>query len=238
MIMKNKINLVLLFLAIFLLISIFTLSFFYFNSLKKSGDELESLEKTLEQASADSKIKDQVISEHKILIKNLNKLMSTVYYGLAVRADDSKSEKSFTAFSIYHNERFYIITAGHCIEYKEFVYTDFRFKSNTDNIWLYPELLYFENDYNNNRDFAIFYHPDIKTGLIADTINNEPRYVLGNIHNKINFLKEFDTAEGGESGSPILNSSCKLVGVVIKNNNEYTPINIITEKIDNLSGMR
>jgi len=113
-----------------------------------------------------------------------------------------------------------------------------RFKSNTDNIWLYPELLYFENDYNNNRDFAIFYHPDIKTGLIADTINNEPRYVLGNIHNKINFLKEFDTAEGGESGSPILTSSCKLVGVVIKNNNEYTPINIITEKIDNLSGMQ
>jgi len=236
--MGNKINLVLLFVAIFLLISIFILSFFYFTGLKSSGDELESLEKTLEQTTDDSKIKDQVIYEHEILIKNLNKLMSTAYFGLAVRADESKSEKSFTAFSMYHNDRFYIITAGHCIEYREFVYTDFGFKSNTDNIWLYPDLLYYENDYCNNRDFAIFYHPEIKTGLIADTINNEPRYVLGNIHNKINFLKEFDTAENGESGSPILNSSCKLVGVVIKNNNEYTPINIITEKIDDLSNMQ
>jgi hypothetical protein len=236
--MGNKINLVFLLTVIFLLISLFILSFFYFTNFKRSGDELESLEKTLEQTADDSKMKDQVISEHKILIKNLNRLMSTVYYGLAVTGDESKNEKSFTAFSMYYNDKYYIITAGHCIEHKGFEYTDFKFKSNTSNIWLYPDLLYYENDYHNNHDFAIFYHPGIKAGLIADTVNTEPRYVLGNIHNKINFLKEFNTAESGESGSPILNSGCKLVGVVIKNNNEYTPINIITEKIDDLSGMQ
>jgi len=50
----------------------------------------------------------------------------------------------------------------------------------------------------------------------------------------LNFFKGFDHAEEGESGSPILSSGCKLVGIVIKNNTDYTPIGEVTQAIDRL----
>ena len=62
----------------------------------------------------------------------------------------------------------------------------------------------------------------------------EPRYVLGNIERKLNFFKEFNTAREGESGSPILSKGCRLVGIVIKNNSDYTPIGEVTDAIDRL----
>ena len=95
--------------------------------------------------------------------------------------------------------------------------------------------VYYENDYENNQDFAIFCHRSIRKGLIIDNLNKEPKYILGNTNRKINIFKNFDTADEGESGSPILNSKCKLVGIVIKNNSNYTPIEVVTEAIDKLN---
>ena len=211
--------------------------YLYLDGTRKAGSEIAFLEEELEKIKEEDSTKNQVIEEYNILTDNLNKLMSTVYFGSAVSDDEHNNEKNFTAFSMYYNENFYLITAGHCVEYDGVKYTGFKFKSNTYSVWLYPELLYYENDYHNNRDYAIFYHPNLRTGLIVSEYGTEPKYVLGNIQRKINFIKEFNTAENGESGSPILNSGCKLVGVVIKSNNDYTPVEIITEKIEELRNL-
>ena len=62
----------------------------------------------------------------------------------------------------------------------------------------------------------------------------EPRYVLGNIERKLNFFKEFDTAREGESGSPILNSSCHVIGLIIKSDGTFTPIEVVLDALDKL----
>ena len=135
---------------------------------------------------------------------------------------------------MFYKDAFYLITAGHCIEYEGIKYTDFKFKSNTKDYWIYPELQYYEADYMNNRDYAIFTLPYLRTGLIVEDEDTEPKYVLGNFKRRLNFFKEFDHAREGESGSPILSSGCKLVGIVIKNNADYTPISEVTRTIDEL----
>jgi len=173
------------------------------------------------------------LSDYNILTGNLNKLLTTVYYGSAVPETDV-GDKNFTAFSMFYNDAFYLITAGHCIEYEGIKYTDFKFKSNTKTYWIYPELLYYEADYMNNRDYAIFTLPHLRTGLIVEDEDMEPKYVLGNFKRQLNFFKEFYHAKEGESGSPILSSGCKLVGIVIKNNTDYTPISEVTRTIDRL----
>jgi len=139
---------------------------------------------------------------------------------------------------MFYKDDFYLITAGHCIEYEGIKYTDFEFKSNNSRYWIYPELLYFEADYMNNRDYGIFILSRLRTGLIIDDEDTEPKYVLGNFERRLNFFKEFDHSEEGESGSPILSAGCKLVGIVIKNNTDYTPISEVTSTIDRLSRER
>ena len=58
-------------------------------------------------------------------------MLETVYYGSAAPVADGR-EKNFTAFAMYYKDEFYLITAGHCIEYDDIKYTDFKFKSNTE----------------------------------------------------------------------------------------------------------
>jgi hypothetical protein len=178
-------------------------------------------------------LREEELKDHDVLTGNLNLLLETVYYGSASPIEGGR-EKNFTAFAMHYREEFYLITAGHCIEYDGVTYTDFRFKSNGRGSWVYPELLYYEADYENNRDFAVFSHRLITRGLIIEEEDKEPRYVLGNIERKLNLFREFDTAREGESGSPILSQGCRLVGIVIKNNSEYTPISDVTDAIDRL----
>ena len=202
--------------------------------LDQAEKEVEELKLEIADLQEDIELKAEELKDHDILTHNLNSLMETVYYGSAAPMGDER-RKCFTAFAMYYNEKFYLITAGHCIEYDDVRYTDFRFKSNEMKSWIYPDLLYYEADYPNNRDFAIFSHRFITKGLMVEEEDMEPRYVLGNIERKLNFFKEFDTAHEGESGSPILNRGCKLVGIVIKNNSDYTPIIEVTNAIDKLT---
>ena len=108
--------------------------------------------------------------------------------------------------------------------------------ANNSHIEIVPELLDFDNDYENNIDFAIFYSRLVGTGLYTDIQNNNPLYIFGNTERKLNFLRKFniEKAKECESGSPVLNSECKVVGLVINNNNSYTPIAKILTAIDNL----
>lgn len=204
-------------------------------SSKISAAEIEIKDLKLEIAGLQEEIgmQDEEISKYSTLTGNLNKLLSTVYYGSAVPETEGR-EKNFTAFSMYYREEFYLITAGHCIEYDGIRYTDFKFKSNDKKQWIYPKLLYHEADYENNRDFAIFIYSHISNGLMIEDGNMEPEYVLGNFERRLNFFKEFSSAREGESGSPVLSKGCKLVGIVIKNNSDYTPISKVAAAIDSI----
>ena len=204
------------------------------SELTDARNTIDSLEKELSKLKMENILKDEKIKDHNILVNNLNILLSTVYYASAKPKEEGR-EKNFTAFSMFYKNKFYLITAGHCIEYDGIKYTNFKFKSNIREGWVYPELLYYENDYEINKDYAIFYHHSIRSGLIIDEDDKEPKYILGNTRRKINFFKKFETVFEGESGSPILSSGCKLVGIVIKNNNLYTPIDVVTNTIDKLN---
>ena len=201
--------------------------------LSIAEEEIKNLEIEIAQLQEETEEQNEQLSEYNILTGNLNKLLTTVYYGSGLSETEGR-EKNFTAFSMFYKDNFYLITAGHCIEYGGIEYTDFKFKSNTRGQWIYPELLYYEADYMNNRDYGIFTLSHLRTGLVIDDKDTEPKYVLGNFERRLNFFKEFDHAKEGESGSPILSSGCKLVGIVIKNNTDYTPISEVTRTIDRL----
>lgn len=221
---------------IFFITLIITFSLFFTSCKKEFNEaalEIEALKSEIEKLEIESSIKDEEIKTINILTNNLNLLLSTVYYGSAEPIDGGR-EKNFTAFSMFYKDEFYLITAGHCIEYDGIKYTNFKFKPNSTGTWIYPELIYYENDYENNRDFAIFRHRFIKKGLIIYDEDNDPKYVLGNTERKINIFKKFDAANEGESGSPILSSRCKLIGITIKSNDQYTPIEVVTKAIDKL----
>lgn len=203
------------------------------NRLSRAEQEIEKLKLEIAGLQEEIDVQEEEISSHDVLTRNLNKLLSTVYYGSAAPVTEGQ-EKNFTAFAMYYGEEFYLITAGHCIEYDGIEYTDFKFKSNERSSWIYPELLHYEADHVNNRDFAIFSHRFISKGLMIEEDDMEPRYVLGNIERKLNFFKEFNTAREGESGSPILSRGCKLVGIVIKNNSDFTPIGEVANAIDKM----
>ncbi len=195
--------------------------------------EIEDLKIEIAYLVEKTEQQSEELSDYDILTGNLNKLLTTVYYGSAV-PETGGNDKNFTAFSMFYKDVFYLVTAGHCVEYEGIKYTDFKFKSNTSNYWIYPELLYYEADYMNNRDYAIFTLSYVRTGLMIEDEDTEPKYVLGNFERKINFFKEFYHAREGESGSPILSSGSKLVGIVIKNNTDYTPISEVTRTIDRI----
>ena len=221
---------------IFFIILIIIFSLFFTSCKKELNEaalEIEALKSEIEKLEIESSVKDKEIKKINILTSNLNLLLSTVYYGYAEPVGGGR-EKNFTAFGMFYKDEFYLITAGHCIEYDEIKYTNFKFKPNSAETWISPELIYYENDYENNRDFAIFRHRFIRKGLIMYDKDKDPKYVLGNTERKINILKNFNSAIEGESGSPILNSKCKLVGIVIKNNSDYTPIDVVAEAIDEL----
>jgi len=226
---KTKFIFTLTLLAIVLLITITGCS----TRLSAVEKEIEDLKIEIAHLVEKTEEQSEELSDYDILTDNLNKLLTTVYYGSAV-SETEGNDKNFTAFSMFYKDVFYLVTAGHCVEYEGIKYTDFKFKSNTSSYWIYTELLYYEADYMNNRDYAIFTLSHYRTGLMVEDEGTEPKYVLGNFERKINFFKEFYNAREGESGSPILSSGCKLVGIVIKSNTDYTPISEVTRTIDRI----
>lgn len=220
-------------LFIILIITLSLLLTFWGKKLYDARNEINSLESALYDMEITVAEKEEELKRNNILINNSNILLSTVYYGTAEPIEVG-TDKKFTAFGLFYRDVFYLITAGHCIEYDGLKYTNFKFKSNNSESFIYPKLLDYNNDYKNNKDYAIFYSHFVRKGLLIYDEDKEPKYVLGNTERRINYFKEFNNAIGGESGSPILNSKCGLVGVVIKNNDQYTPIEVVTGAIDKL----
>ena len=189
----------------------------------------KNIEKNIDLEEELNLTKEQ-LEKYQNLIGNLNNLLSNVYYGYAENINYISD--GFTAFSMGCKGKYYIITVGHCVENEYGKFGNFKFKSNSDE-WIYPELLVYNNDYNNNNDYAVFYSDKIKTGLIPDSENNEPEYILGNI--KLNILKQYGTKYiPGESGSPIIDCEGEIIGIV-STGFYYTPIETVIKAIDNLN---
>jgi len=226
-----KKNIIILF--VILIIIFFLLFTTWEKKLSNARNEIDSLESVLSNLEIIIREKDEELKSNNVLVNNSNILLSTVYYGTAEPVGGG-SWKNFTAFSLFYKDKLYLITAGHCIEYEDLKYTNFKFKQNNNESFIYPVLLDYNNDYKNNRDYAIFSSHFLRNGLLIYDEDKEPEYVLGNTEKKINFFKEFNDAIEGESGSPILNSKCRLVGIVIKSNSQYTPIDVVTGAIDKI----
>jgi hypothetical protein len=169
-----------------------------------------------------------------LLLSNMNKIISTIYFGTA-DSDVRKEAKDFTGFAMMYKEKYYIITAGHCVEFEGKKYKNFKFRANKTVDWIKPVLLDFKNDYEKNIDYAIFYLPNkVELGLIpaADGEEITPQYVLGNLERGLNLVKRYKDAIEGESGSPVLNSKCHVIGIIIKKDAAYTPIKVVLEALD------
>jgi len=160
----------------------------------------------------------------------LNDLLSNVYYVYA--ENDEWVLDGFTAFSLNYNDEIYLITAGHCVEDKEGKYYNHRFKANFSDEWIYPELLIYESDYDENIDYAIFYSETMGSGLKYNSNNeNCSKFVLGN--GDKNTFKSLNLLRGipGESGSPIVNLSGEAVEIFTGSS---TDIDIVIKAIDDL----
>lgn len=228
--------------ACFILI-IIVVSVLFFVMLKKTSDKVDYYGKLVSGLSVEiAEMNDSIerrISEKssaELLMNNTNRILTTVYFGTA-DIDEKEEAKDFTAFSMIYNEKFYIITAGHCVEMDGQKYSNFKFKANKGISWIKPELLDYKSDYKNNIDYAIFYSDRlVTTGLIPAKPNEDmsPQYVLGKLERGLNLIKRYNDAKEGESGSPILNSSCHVIGLMIKKGGTYTPIDVVLDALKSL----
>lgn len=177
------------------------------------------------------------LTSAELLINNTNPILSTVYYGTA-DTEELEGAQDFTAFSLVYKDKFYVITAGHCVEMDGEKYKNFKFKANDNDYFISLKLIDYKNDYTNNIDYAIFYDPNlIRSGLYpaGPDEKQDPQYILGNIQRDLNFIKRYKDAKEGESGSPILNSKCHVVGILIKKSGVYTPISEVLDALDKIN---
>lgn len=175
------------------------------------------------------------LNSYKGLIDNLNELLGFVYYGWA--ESDNYIIDGFTAFSIEYGGSHYIVTAGHAVERNGERFYNHRFKANFSDEWIYPELLYYLNG-NLNNDYAIFKSDKIEEGFKVckePSLTDTNKYVLGSYGVGINTIKHniYSDMLAGESGSPVINMSGEVIGVIY-GNGEYTWIDVILDRIDNL----
>jgi len=201
----------------------------YNNSISALSGEVSVLDKDFNERMSK-------FNGSELLLSNMNRIISTVYYGTA-DSDIREEAKDFTGFSIMYKEKYYIITAGHCVEFEGERYKNFKFKANNSTSWINPVLIDFKNDYENNIDYAIFYLPDkVRIGLIPAAAGEEitPQYVLGNLERDLNLVKRYKDAREGESGSPVLNSKCHVIGIIIKKDAAFTPIQVVLEALDKI----
>ena len=89
--------------------------------------------------------------------------------------------------------------------------TNFKFKANFSNEWIYPKLLKYESDFEHQNDYAIFYSDKINKGLKYNLENTFPKYIL----RKNNTIEEYNVMKlkAGDSGSPIININGEVIEI-------------------------
>ena len=170
----------------------------------------------------------------KALLNNMNGLLKNVYIG---SASIKEPDYTFTAFKTIYKDKSYIITAGHCIADNYEEEGIFKFKANFNQEWIYPELLGYKTDFTNLDDYAVFNSDDIVGGLrVSDDLNSKPsenNYLLGSIDKQLSIFRNLgDSAQKGESGSPVINEDGEVVGIYVIYGLVYTPIQLALDVID------
>lgn len=236
--LKPKFIIIYIAVVLFLISSL--ISYFELRNLTKQIDaynnNLSDISGFITKFDEDFNARIARLSSAELLMNNTNLILSTVFFATA-DTEEREEAKDFTAFSIMYNDKYYVITAGHCVEMDGEKYKNFKFKANNKDDFISLKLIDYESNYNSNIDYAIFYDPYIiRTGLYpAGTDEDQtPQYVLGNIERDLNLVKRYKDAKEGESGSPILNSKCHVIGILIKKNGSYTPISEVLEAIDRI----
>jgi len=214
--------------------------FFSFRDLsgqiEKYSKNILDMSDNIIKLNEDFNRRNSKLTTAELLINNTNPILSTVYYGTA-DTEELQGAQDFTAFSLIYKDKFYVITAGHCVEMDGEKYKNFRFKSNDKDYFISLKLIDYKNDFTSNIDYAIFYDPNlIRSGLYPASPDEDqyPQYILGNLQRDLNFIKKYDHAKEGESGSPILNSSGHVVGILIKKSGAYTPISELIIALDRI----
>ncbi len=197
----------------------------YISNLDEYSDLLE-LKTMLEKEVSSLERQPQLL---KSLLEDLNNMLSNVYYGIA----ENESGYSFTAFAIEYNGNYYMITAGHCINDNFGSSGLFKFKANFNDNWIYPELLAYKPYFWNLEDYAIFTSEKIRNGLNVGDESTDETYALGSAKKNLSVFRNIRTSsKWGESGSPIVNEFGEVIGILVVAGKQYTPIELVTEIID------
>jgi len=173
------------------------------------------------------------LEDYRNLVNDLNSLLSNVYYGYA--ENENWILDGFTAFSIEYKDKYYLITAGHCVENEDGKFYNHRFKANFSNDWIYPELIDYKNDI--YYDYSIFKSNKISSGFrISTSHKDKTLFVLGSTDNKLNIIKnhtEVPLMHAGESGSPLVDLNGNVVGITNMTLG-FFKISYVLEAIDNM----
>jgi hypothetical protein len=174
---------------------------------------------------------EQQIEQYKSLINNLNALMGNVY---KTKVSNSEFASEGTGFSIKYNDKYYLISAGHGVHFKDnntdILYTNFN--ANIKDDWISLKLLDYNNDYLNRKDYSIFVSDKITTGFEVDSENDNPLFIVSSL-NKISDYRR--TTIEGESGSPVIDIEGEVTEMSTTDMYNYnTDINTILNAIDNL----
>ncbi len=163
-------------------------------------------------------------------LNSVNDMLKFVYIGSSA---DEGYGYTFTAFSIEHGGKYYIITAGHCVSDNYGAEGTFRFKSNFSDKWVYPELLAYESAFWKLNDYAVFYGDKIPGGFKTGETQTQENYLLGSLDKELSVLRNLgDSSQRGESGSPVINEEMQVIGIYVIYGYVYTPIKYALEAID------
>jgi hypothetical protein len=165
------------------------------------------------------------------IINNFNKLLKNVYIG---SADPKELAYTFTAFSIEYKGKYYLITAGHCVNDNFGKEGKFKFKANFSDEWIYPELLGYKAEFWNLDDYGVFSSDKLYSGFKISDQETKENYLIGSMDKNLSVLRNLGAgSKRGESGSPVINENGEVIGIYVVYGLVYTPIQLALNIIDN-----
>ena len=204
--------------------------------ISSKNEEISELTKKLEPANIKN-LEEQIVvlqeeqEKLKKILDNMNRLLKYVYTG---SSSPEELAYTFTAFSIEYKNKFYIITAGHCVQDNYGKEGAFKFKANFSDEWVYPELLGFKAEFWNLDDYGVFYSDIVKGGLNVSDIETPDYYLLGSLDKRLSVFRNLgDSSRRGESGSPVINEDGQVVGIYVVYGLVFTPIQLALDVINN-----
>ncbi|MBM3706051.1 MAG: hypothetical protein FJW66_05950 [Actinobacteria bacterium] len=190
---------------------------------KLSEKNIKNLEEQIERLEKDPE-------KLRKLLYSINDLLKYVYIGSSIEEGHGYT---FTAFSIEYKGKYYIVTAGHCVNDNYGKEGLFKFKANFSDAWIYPELIGYNAEFSKLDDYAVFYGEGINGGFKTGKIQTEGNYLAGSIDKGLSIFRDLgDSSRRGESGSPVINEEMEVIGIYVVYGYVYTPIQLVLELID------